>query len=404
MEEKKSCCCGSLPKGLWWLLTLLGLPLLYFLMFNANKDPIESDLTQRVKSALHGQSLDWVNVNVDERGRDVLLSGEAPSPGEGDKALALARSVEGVRIAEGEFTEFVATEDMTLNVTFEDGEIKLDGEVASQTEADAIVAAATERVGEGNVINNLVVNKKVKHTGWLDKLTDLFKLGVDGGSMSLTSEGLKYTGTVDSEDKKNGILDGAKELLGSLNIPIINGLSVVLPEPEPEPVAVPEPTPEPVAADTPKPDPAVKVEPEPEPEPVAEPEPTEQEKAIMACQSRLNEVMEGKSIHFSTNAAVIKEDSYPLLNEIAAVITECHDAISGGVEINGHTDSRGDDSYNMALSLRRAQAVKKYLTEHQVNATLLKPVGHGETSPIASNDTPEGMAQNRRITFTIIKE
>ncbi|MEE9351662.1 MAG: OmpA family protein [Thiotrichaceae bacterium] len=510
MEDKRSCCCGAFSQGLWWLLTLLGLPLLYFFMFNANKDPIETDLTQRVTDTLVGEKMAWAKVDVDERGRDIILSGEAPSAEAKNRALALAKSVTGVRVAESHFTDVMATEAMTLDVNLADGKIQLNGTVSSQDEIDAIVKAATERVGEGNVVNNLTISNKVKAAGWLagisglmglaldggslsasaeglrytgivdnkdkqdalmakandllgssdlslidritveepapteamtfnalisdgkivldgsvssqaevdaivkaatervgegnvtnnltvaktvkpsswlDHISGLFALTPDGGSLSASGDGVKYTGLMDSDDSKNSLLDKAKAFLASFNIPVINGLTVKEPEPEPEPVVVKEPEPEP----TPEPEPA------PEPEVVKE----EVKEAINVCQNKLNDTMSGKSIHFRTNAAVIQLKSHALLDAIAGVMAECQDEIEGGISINGHTDSRGDDAYNMALSLRRAGAVRSYLQREKVNPSLMKSVGHGETNPIASNDTREGQAQNRRITFII---
>ncbi len=68
------------------------------------------------------------------------------------------------------------------------------------------------------------------------------------------------------------------------------------------------------------------------------------------------------------------------------------------VEIDGHTDSMGSDAYNQKLSQRRAEAVRQYLVDKfGMNPALLKAVGFGESRPIASNDTEEGRAKNRRI-------
>ncbi|MDI3493616.1 MAG: OmpA-OmpF porin, family, partial [Desulfomicrobiaceae bacterium] len=68
------------------------------------------------------------------------------------------------------------------------------------------------------------------------------------------------------------------------------------------------------------------------------------------------------------------------------------------VEIDGHTDSIGSDEYNQKLSQRRAEAVRMYLVQKLgMNPSMLTAVGFGESKPIASNDTEEGRAKNRRI-------
>lgn len=71
------------------------------------------------------------------------------------------------------------------------------------------------------------------------------------------------------------------------------------------------------------------------------------------------------------------------------------------IEIQGHTDSRGTEEYNMGLSLRRANAVKDYLISQDIDPARMTVKGYGKTAPAYSNDTPEGMAQNRRVEFLI---
>ena len=72
--------------------------------------------------------------------------------------------------------------------------------------------------------------------------------------------------------------------------------------------------------------------------------------------------------------------------------------------IIGHTDSTGSAEYNLGLSMRRAQAVSDYLVSTGVDADILREVGRGEEEPIASNDTEEGRAQNRRVQVIAVAE
>ena len=69
--------------------------------------------------------------------------------------------------------------------------------------------------------------------------------------------------------------------------------------------------------------------------------------------------------------------------------------------IVGHTDSKGPDTYNMSLSERRAAAVMNYLASQGVARSRLRPAGRGETEPVASNETDEGRAKNRRVEVAI---
>ena len=107
-------------------------------------------------------------------------------------------------------------------------------------------------------------------------------------------------------------------------------------------------------------------------------------------------------IYFRTNRAKIRKISYPLLDEIAQVINAHPEILL--IEIQGHTDSRGRDRYNLKLSDKRAAAVVKYLvTKGGVDPSRLSSKGYGETMPIADNETEEGRAMNRRVEFVILK-
>jgi outer membrane protein OmpA-like peptidoglycan-associated protein len=71
------------------------------------------------------------------------------------------------------------------------------------------------------------------------------------------------------------------------------------------------------------------------------------------------------------------------------------------IEIIGHTDSKGTEAYNQALSERRANSVASYLRDRGISSTRLTAKGMGESDPVASNDTEEGQSQNRRVEFVI---
>jgi outer membrane protein OmpA-like peptidoglycan-associated protein/opacity protein-like surface antigen len=105
------------------------------------------------------------------------------------------------------------------------------------------------------------------------------------------------------------------------------------------------------------------------------------------------------SVYFQLNKAIIETRSYPLLDNVAKIITD-HPEISL-VRVEGHTDSQGDDVSNMKLSQARAEAVRDYLTKKGVASNRLKPIGFGETKPIADNATKEGRARNRRVEFNL---
>ncbi len=99
-------------------------------------------------------------------------------------------------------------------------------------------------------------------------------------------------------------------------------------------------------------------------------------------------------IHFDFDKAVIQPDSNALLDDVATTLKHFP---KWRLRITGHTDSTGDAAYNEELSMNRANAIKQALVERGIDASQLETSGTGEKQPVASNDTPEGQALNRRV-------
>ena len=110
-------------------------------------------------------------------------------------------------------------------------------------------------------------------------------------------------------------------------------------------------------------------------------------------------------MYFDTNQDKIKGSSKPSL-ELLLAFMQKHEGIK--IEISGHTDSRGNDDYNLDLSQRRAESVMDYLISNGVDEKQLVAKGYGETEPIAPNenkdgsDNPEGRKLNRRTEIKIL--
>lgn len=107
-----------------------------------------------------------------------------------------------------------------------------------------------------------------------------------------------------------------------------------------------------------------------------------------------------RKVFFRTNKAIIRPKSFRLLNNVAKVLN-AHGEIDK-VRVEGHTDDRGRDAYNLELSQRRAESVVAYLVKRGVALERLEAVGYGETKPIANNKRKKGRAENRRVEFTIL--
>ena len=108
-----------------------------------------------------------------------------------------------------------------------------------------------------------------------------------------------------------------------------------------------------------------------------------------------------QEVNFATGSDVIAPESYPLLEQVASVMSQ-HPEIAR-VAIDGHTDNVGAERANVTLSQRRAVAVVRWLVDHGVDARRLEARGFGPRRPVASNDKPEGRAENRRVEFQILR-
>lgn len=108
-----------------------------------------------------------------------------------------------------------------------------------------------------------------------------------------------------------------------------------------------------------------------------------------------------EKVFFDTESAELDPMYRPLLGEVADAILHYPDEI-GRVEVAGHSDASGDPEVNMELSQARAEAVVEVLIKAGVSPLDLVAKGYGETTPIATNSTPEGRERNRRVEFHIL--
>lgn len=104
-------------------------------------------------------------------------------------------------------------------------------------------------------------------------------------------------------------------------------------------------------------------------------------------------------ITFATDQAMIQPQFRPTLDQVAQTLAEYPKTM---IDVVGHTDSTGSDAYNQALSERRARSVADYLASHGVASVRVATTGYGKMQPIATNDTVEGRAQNRRVEIKVV--
>jgi OmpA-OmpF porin, OOP family len=146
-------------------------------------------------------------------------------------------------------------------------------------------------------------------------------------------------------------------------------------------VALPPPAPLPVA-----------IQPPPLPAPPPPPAP-------LRVQAELDRLLTNGRINFKTGSDRLEADSMPLLDAVAQLLASEPEL---KVEVEGHTDSRGDPAANRRLSQRRAQAVQTYLASKGIDSRRIHTVGSGSTRPLVRARTPEAFEMNRRIEFRVL--
>jgi OOP family OmpA-OmpF porin len=116
----------------------------------------------------------------------------------------------------------------------------------------------------------------------------------------------------------------------------------------------------------------------------------------VGCTFKEELVLQG--VVFETNSAELRAESIPVLDNAISTLKRYPEL---KIEVAGHTDSRGSDAYNLQLSSRRAESVRKYLADGGVTNALTSR-GYGERQPVASNNTEEGRQQNRRVVLRVL--
>jgi outer membrane protein OmpA-like peptidoglycan-associated protein/opacity protein-like surface antigen len=108
-----------------------------------------------------------------------------------------------------------------------------------------------------------------------------------------------------------------------------------------------------------------------------------------------------RGVKFELDSDRLTKPSEEILNGVADTLA-FYPKVT--VEVSGHTDNVGTDAYNLGLSERRSNSVKRYLTSRGVAADRMRPFGYGESAPIESNDTEEGREENRRVEFKVLQK
>ena len=352
---------------LWLVLAFLLLYLIMLLSFGGDKwRSIEADVSTRVEQSLTAAGHQWAEVQTKDRGRDVLISGQAPSEGAKNSALEVAGSTTDARgylvtssvTWSGEVLPPVVLQSPDFSADINSQRVVLKGSLANQQQIDQLVRSAQQQFGADRVVNQLKVGKNLKE---MNKLSQLFTgFSYVPSQLTFAGQNLTLNGETSTEQLKT---DAGRLMASKLgkNYTISNEINVIK---------------------------------------VVKPEPVIEEVQVVnnICQNDLTSLMESSTILFASSQARIKQQSFAVLDQVVSVLEQCPDAF---IEVVGHTDNTGKRYNNLILSEKRAQAVVNYLVRKGADDKHLSAAGMGSTQPIADNKTPTGRAKNRRIEFKI---
>jgi peptidoglycan-associated lipoprotein len=112
-------------------------------------------------------------------------------------------------------------------------------------------------------------------------------------------------------------------------------------------------------------------------------------------------VLTDDKVHFGVDSSKLSDEAKAALDDFAQHLKEQNKNVY--IEIQGHTDATGSESYNEKLGQNRAEAVRNYLNmQHQIPLHRMNVISYGESAPIADNKTREGRSQNRRVTLVVL--
>jgi OmpA-OmpF porin, OOP family len=314
---------------------------------------------------------------------------------------ALAKLPAGVKLANADIAA-PPVAPFVFSAASADGALKLTGAAPSIAARDALTATAKSLFPNAKIDNALTIASGLPPgvdfaAGAGFALAQL--KGLDSGEAHFSDADFSIKGhAADAATAEAVETDVASPPAGLK----LASVAIEHPQPPPAPLAQPSAdqaaaSPAPSAADQPAAS-AASAEQTADVQPAASPLASGPPLDVNACQEGFKQRLIGTRIEFETGKADISHASDALLNDLAAIALRC---ATGQIEISGHTDNTGQDAQNVALSKARAEAIVSFLIRAGIAANRLSATGYGSSQPIASNDTEEGRAQNRRIEFSV---
>jgi len=274
----------------------------------------------------------------------------------------------------------------------EHGMLILRGTLPSETSKAAILQRAQELYGAtpGNVVDELAVDPRVGPVAWADNVSQVLPvLGhmTERGSIIIDGRTIVLSGKVDGNRAKAIVLRDIAPLTQAgleLEDRTLTGPSSAGPSP-----TAPPPTTRSLAAPSPK-APSLQANP-------SLAVPILAEAPSSSLQKKLNEILSRSSIEFESNTTTMTPRSLATLDQL---IDQLRHAPRTAIEIGGHTDKYGEPDYNLQLSRRRAEAVRRYFIRHGLT-NQSTAVGYGASRPLSVAENRAGLQRNRRIELRV---
>ena len=372
-----------MSRPLVWLLGLLGWVLLTFLCVWTSAPGIEADLLERTTATLDAEGLPATAVSLS--GRDVTLSGTVPDEAGRARALLAAADVEGVRVVRDEL-RVGGNRDARDESTFalgpgRGGSLVVRGVVPDAAARAVVLESVREAFPDRDVQDALTIGPGA--AGWLASIESLLPgLGdvLDPG-LSIEPAGVVVLrGRVPSAAARARVEAAAA---AAVRPPYTFRSELVI---DTDDDAGARSTGGEEATD-------VSSTGDDEVAPSGSADGDGQ-----AAEAAIRDVLADGDVTFERATADLTSASRDVLDRVAAALAR-HPSVRA--EVQGHTDSEGSSEHNLGLSQHRAEAVRAYLTRAGVDGDRLAARGFGEDRPIATNDTAEGRARNRRVVFRL---
>jgi OOP family OmpA-OmpF porin len=331
-----------------WLVGLALLALLAVFCVSRHAPRIEAELTADAQAGLSGADLDPSLVTLD--GRDACLP-TIPDTKLASRARQVVESVNGIRVVNTGCGEIALARPFFRAERAAD-EIIIEGSMIPG-EASRVYGVVDALAPTVPVVRRIVTDG-VADEAWTGALPDAIRLlaaRVLDPALTVDERVVSVSGRVPAEGVGEGVIIRLQQLFPGFEI--VDRLEVRPPE------------------------------------------------TGIELQRGLDQFVASRVVEFEFDSDMLTAEGRETVDEVAELLRSLPGVT---VEISGHTDSTGDDAFNLDLSLRRADAVRAHLVEQGLSGARFETAGFGETRPIADNETPEGRQRNRRTEFRVIEE